>query len=174
VTTELIGETLAGKNDPAGALEWHRKTLALREEVFAADPAFADANRHIAISHQQIGDVLLARGDFAEAEEHYREAQTRLESLAGKDAANLEMSRALAGCYARFGKLHAALAAKTKSQQVENWRQARLWFERSLEIWKSKMPGSLLSPVDARDKQQTMNELAACEAALARLEANGR
>lgn len=174
VTTELIGETLAGKHNLAGALEWHRKTLALREGVFTADPAFADANRHIAISHQQIGDVLLARGNFAEAEEHYREAQTRLESLAGKDAANLEMSRALAGCYARFGKLHAALAAKMNVRQAEYWRQARSWFERSLEVRQSKMPGSLLSPVDTQDKQRIMNELAACDAALAKLEANGR
>jgi serine/threonine protein kinase/tetratricopeptide (TPR) repeat protein len=169
VTTELIGETLAKKGDTAGALEWHRKTLALREAVFAADPAFTDANRYIAISHTQIGDALLARNDSAAATEHFRKAQKLLESLSASDQANLDVSRALAGCYSRFGKLHAMTAAKMKARQAEHWQEARSWFQRSLTIWNSKMPGSALSPVDAQEKQQTMDELAKCDAALSKL-----
>ncbi len=172
ITTELIGETLAKQGDTAGALEWHRKTLALREAVLAADPAFTDANRYIAISHTQIGDALLARNDFTAAAEHYGKAQTRLETLSTSDSANLDVSRALAGCYSRLGRLNAAMAVKMKSQQAEHWQQAQSWFQQSLDIWNSKMSGGALSPVDAQEMQQTANQLAQCDAALARLTGN--
>jgi tetratricopeptide (TPR) repeat protein len=169
ITTELIGEVLAKQNDTAGALEWHRKTLTLREAVSAADPAFTDANRYIAITHTQLGDALLARNDFAAATEHFDKAQKLLEPLSISDPANLDVSRALAGCYSRFGKLQATMASKMKVQQIEHWQQARSWYQRSLDVWNSKMPGSALSPVDAQERQQATDELAKCDAALSKL-----
>ena len=75
-----------------------------REALAARDPANTEWQRDLSVSHNKIGDVLVAQGDRAGALAAYRKSLHIREALAARDPANTEWQRDVAvSCW----KLHA-------------------------------------------------------------------
>jgi len=71
-----------------------------------------------------------------------------------------------------LGKGYAALASddKTSAQnRLADWREARSWFQKSQEIYKTFLDAGKLTGEDAARLDVVIEEIARCDAAIARL-----
>ena len=64
--------------------------LAIREALAARDPANTGWQRDLSVSHERIGDVLVAQGDGPGALAAYRRGSPSREALAARDPANAQ------------------------------------------------------------------------------------
>jgi tetratricopeptide (TPR) repeat protein len=75
------------------ALTYHRRGLAVRESLLAADPASAKARRAVGISHEYLGYSLSAQQNYLAAAEEHRKALAQFEPLAKADRNNADLQR---------------------------------------------------------------------------------
>ncbi len=73
----------------------YRAGLAISENLARHDPANLDWQRDLSVSHERIGNVLVAQGERAAALEAYRAGLAIRENLARRDPANLDWQRDL-------------------------------------------------------------------------------
>jgi tetratricopeptide (TPR) repeat protein len=114
----------AGRREEA--LATYRKALAIRERFIALDPTNAKWRFQLSISHQRIGNILLAMsGQREQALEVFRTALAISEKLAADDPGNTQVRQDLAVSYNKVGDMLAgaglreqALAAYRKSLAV--------------------------------------------------------
>jgi tetratricopeptide (TPR) repeat protein len=66
------GPNSINRGDAAAALEYHRKALAICEEIAAADPASGSARQDLAICYERMGSALLSDDPKQSAEFHGR------------------------------------------------------------------------------------------------------
>jgi tetratricopeptide (TPR) repeat protein len=164
-----VGHALLVKNEFAASLESYRKALALREAVVAADPANVSARSYVARAHSSIGDILAETGDSAGAVESYRKALSIREAMAAGDPGSVDLRIVLADSYADLALLHSRLAKgeRTPAQnRPEQLREARSWFQRSLDIFNELQSKGKLTGDDARKPENLSRELAKIEEAL--------
>ena len=67
-----------------------RATLAIRERLAAADPANAEGQRNLSISHFKLGYLAVAASDNQTADQHYRTSLAITERLAAADPGNAQ------------------------------------------------------------------------------------
>ena len=72
------------------------------------DPANTQWQRDLSVSHDRIGDVLVAQGDGPEALAAYRKGLDIREALAARDPANTEWQTDVAVSCAKLGALEAS------------------------------------------------------------------
>ena len=72
----------------SAALASYRASLTIRERLAKADAGNAERQRNLSVSHNKIGDVVLAQGDLASALKSYRASQTIMERLTLADPGN--------------------------------------------------------------------------------------
>jgi hypothetical protein len=70
----------------------------------------------------------------------------------------------LGGCFI----MQARRAGASHDGQMENWREARNAYQRSLDIWSELCAARTLSRVDANRLNEVAQEIARCNAALAK------
>ena len=85
------------------ALAAYRRSLAIREKLAAADPGNTEWQRDLSVSHNKIGDVLLAAGRREEALAAYRRSLAIRETLAAADPGNTEWQRDLSVSHDKIG-----------------------------------------------------------------------
>jgi hypothetical protein len=64
-TAGFAGDVLSAQGDLAGALQAYRKSLAVAQELVAADPTYTRWQRQLSAGQLGVGDVLRAQGDLA-------------------------------------------------------------------------------------------------------------
>jgi tetratricopeptide (TPR) repeat protein len=168
-TYASVGHAQLVNNDFAGSLESYRKALGLREAVVAADPANVSARSYVARAYSSIGGVMEESGDSAEAIENYRKALSIREAMAAGDPGSIDLRIVLADSYADLALLHSKLAndPKTSAQnRTERLREARSWFQRSLDIFNDLQSKGKLTGGDAKKPENLTRELAKVEEAL--------
>jgi tetratricopeptide (TPR) repeat protein len=84
-------ERQLGHNDRA--LAYHRRGLAVREGLLAADPASTRARRAVGISHEYLGYTLSAQQNHTAAADEHRKALAQFEPLAQADRNNADLRR---------------------------------------------------------------------------------
>lgn len=97
--------SIAHLGDLAGAMQSHRKAVALREALVAADPGNLDYRRDLMDSYWFIATLLGAQGDLPQELEILRRQLPERERLAAADPANFVDGYNLAGTHAYIGKL---------------------------------------------------------------------
>ncbi len=108
--------------DAAGALESHRKSLAIREALQKADPSNADERRNLATSLERVGTMISWQtGNVNESLDYYRRAKEIRESIAsGSNAA--EDRREMAKIYEVIGD--AQKKNRDAAGALESYRRA--------------------------------------------------
>jgi serine/threonine protein kinase/tetratricopeptide (TPR) repeat protein len=95
----------ASFGDTAGAIEGHRKSLAILEPLLAANPDNPMAQRDLADGTLQLAKLLAQTEDQAEALAHARRAGSLYEPLVSASARNLDLRLALANSYDVIGTI---------------------------------------------------------------------
>jgi tetratricopeptide (TPR) repeat protein len=80
--------------------------MAIRERLAKSDPNNAGWQRDLTVSHNEIGDVLVAQGDLPGALESYRASMEIAQRLAKSDPNNAVWQRDLAVSNERLGEIH--------------------------------------------------------------------
>ena len=90
------------------------------QRLAGADPGNAGWQRDLSVSHNKIGDVLVAQGNLAQALESYRASLAIAERLAGADPGNAGWQRDLSVSHERIGDVLAAQG--NLPQALESYR----------------------------------------------------
>lgn len=138
-----------------------------------ADPDDANARRGLSISHNNLGDVLLAMGPMTEALASYRQGLNTARALARNDPDNVDLRRDLAVSYWKLSDVHLALGsdrAARRSDRLRHLREARSWFEHALGAFEELRKADLLSTADADVPTRLLRGMEECEAAIVQLE----
>ena len=89
-TRFFIGDLYKALGQLNDALQAYREARASVDRRLTKDAQDADAQRDLSVSHERIGDVLLAQGDGPAALAAYRAGLAIAETLAPRDPANTE------------------------------------------------------------------------------------
>ena len=173
VAYEKIADILVKTGDSSRGLEYSRKSLAIFEALSAADPNNVNASRSLSISYENLGDMFLRTGDAAGALDSYQKSLAIRERLSTGDASSVQLRRDLGRAYSKLGGAFAALAstaATPVSEQIERWRQAQSWYQKSLIRWLDLRSRGLLSGDDLQQPDKVSHDLEKSKAALTRLQ----
>ncbi|MGA8153945.1 MAG: serine/threonine-protein kinase [Terriglobales bacterium] len=174
---EYLGESyidlqpaLEKHGDLDEALETSRKGLQIFTELAAADPANWLARANIGASELSIGELLMLKGEILQAMPHTRRAIAIFE--AEKHESPTEMvSRAEA--YSILARSYSSLAdyAASPGRKVEHLLEARSWYQKSLHAWQLVPSHGSPDAFENDEAKRTSENLAKCDAALAKLNA---
>src|SRR5207244_515189 len=119
---------------------------------------------HLGLTYRNIGEALARTGDLKGTIESYRLALPVFETLIGRSPANAKTQTDLALTYYDLGiaQLKLAQAAFASSDSVEDWRQARSWYQKSLDVWQDLRSHGTLGSVDASKPDELVKEIARC------------
>ncbi len=98
-----LGDVARLTEDLANTMTAYRAALRLAEALAGRDPANTVWQRDLSVSHERIGNVLVAQGDGAGALKAYRASLAIREALAGRDPANTEWQRDLSVSHNKIG-----------------------------------------------------------------------
>ncbi|HEX8183225.1 MAG TPA: protein kinase [Blastocatellia bacterium] len=169
-----LGSILARSGDFQAALENHRKATTILETLNAADSTNLLHSAELSLSYNFLSLMLAKTGSGARALETSQKAREIVENLSTANPENAELRAVLAFTYSNLGSIHATLAANKKESrtaQAASWREAREWFERSLEIYTDLKNRGAWTSATFGSPEQAAAEIAKCDAALAKLNA---
>ncbi len=95
----------ANLGDTEGALKSYKKSLELREKLFAADPNNQDLQHELANSLQGVGDMLYTVGTLKEGLSYYEKTLAIRAKLNAGEPNNLKYREGLAETYTRLGDI---------------------------------------------------------------------
>jgi non-specific serine/threonine protein kinase/serine/threonine-protein kinase len=167
------GYYTAKKGQQTQALLYYRMALAGYLKLSKADVHDVLAARYVGKCYVGIGRALASTGKPAQGIDTDRKAIAIFESLTKADSADnffkpedLGYARsALAYAYERS----AMSSGLSISAKLADWRQARYWYQQSLNIWTPLKEKSVLGRFDAAEPDIVARNIARCDASLARL-----
>jgi non-specific serine/threonine protein kinase/serine/threonine-protein kinase len=164
---ERLGETLARMGQPRRALSYQRKALLMREELEAADAPNVSKRWDVIESSAKTARLLAAVGDDEAALEACRSTERLAEAT--NDFPHDVFYRAYrAAAYADLGGAYASLAgrARARSDRASGlWREARSWYQKSLDIYRD-LEGHGQSPKRyAREVDEVIRGIKRCDTA---------
>jgi tetratricopeptide (TPR) repeat protein len=164
-----LGDCLSRSGDFRGSLEAYRRALAIREEVAAADPKNVFARSSVASAQRKIGWILEKSGDVGGALESQGKALAIERELASLDPSNSRPLLEVAATLGTMGELHANAAGAphlTSAKRREHWTEARVLYQKSLDVLLELRRQGKLGADDAAETDRVAKEIARCDAAL--------
>ncbi len=155
--------------DIVGAVESYRKSLQIFEAMAVSDPANTENHADLVRGYERLGEILGKTGNTAGSIEHYRRAVMFYERYLAANPTNMMIRRNLATAYSKLGKVHAMLASDTKTTfngRTNHWREARVWYQRSLDMWLDIRSRGKLMQKDASKPEEVGREIYNCDAAI--------
>jgi len=174
---EYLGESytdlqpvLEKHGDLDEALESSRKGLQIFTELVAADPANWLARTNVGAAEAAIGEVLVSKGEIYQAMPHSRRA---IEVFEADEHKTVTETESLAAAYSTLASAYSSLGNRDASSEkkLEHLREARSWYQKSLRTWQQH-PNHASDDPFGRDEGEVTQELAKCDAALAKLNAD--
>jgi non-specific serine/threonine protein kinase/serine/threonine-protein kinase len=159
---------------PKEALETFRKSKAVVEKIIPPDKSNMFGRAELAYALKEIGVLLAQQGDQAGALENCSRARELTEELADANPTNAELKAFRASSYTYQGQAYAALASsKTLSadKQLALLGEARTWLQKGFEIYDELRKAGIWTPAQHGSAADAAQELAKCEAAIAKLQA---
>jgi eukaryotic-like serine/threonine-protein kinase len=164
-----LGATLIYANDAAGAFQHMQKALSLFQELASREPGSIQAKRDLSLCYINTADMHLENHDRTAALENYYQGLASLQSLAEADLANAVLQYRLANLYLRMGGVHISQASDPKTpaeQQIQQWREARSAYEKSLAVWQGMAQRGQLKESQQQKIKEASTAIAKCDAAL--------
>jgi hypothetical protein len=138
----------------------------------AADPQNEDFRQAVAMVQAFVCEMMIKTGSAAEAIKLLNQSHGALEkSFAASPTDEIAHFR-MANVEAALGQGHLALASDERTPEqsrLAQWREARLWFQKSQEIYQIFLDAGKLTGDDATKLDVVNEEIAKCDAAIARL-----
>ena len=147
-TYVIAGDVFRRTQDYDRSLHNYRVALKILSQIHLRNPENVDAGLELAGGYNQLGRLLVLRGDLDGATEAFREGLAISEPQTMAQNPNEESLYSAAGSYAGLAKAEANRITPRQTLQIRitHLNQARLWDEHSLQLWsKVKEPG-FLSP----------------------------
>ena len=168
-----IGDLAAQRGETSKGLENYAEGLAILEKM-AADTKLQKFQSEVPIAHARIGLLLVRMGRTDQAAQEYRRALDIAEPIAAHQPNVLDAQYAAAEIYADLGKLSQRLASdtrRTRQQQLQDWQDAKAWYQRSLDAWQGIHNPVSMTPTGftCNNPRMVTSAVAQCDAALARL-----
>ncbi len=167
-----IGNVLVKNQTLAEAGTNYLKVIGIAEALAAADPGNGQTRSDLAEGYIEMARIKMHLALDDEALELQLKAQKLLESVTAETPTNVDFGSALASLYADLGEVHAHRAATVPPparQASEQWRQARTWYQKSLEIWLDLQRRGALPGTNASKPVTITRQLEKCDIALSRV-----
>jgi len=155
--------------DVVEALKHYRQSLEIFEQMAASDPTNIENYLDLARGYRRLGETLEKVNDNLEAIASYRRSAMFNEKFLAANPTNALVRPALATDYFKLGKQYAMLASDTKtprSKRMDHWREARSWYQRSLDTLLELRASGALAAAYAVKPDEAAREIARCDAAL--------
>jgi non-specific serine/threonine protein kinase/serine/threonine-protein kinase len=160
-----LGEMLEKRRDRLPeARKSYEKAVTITEALSNADPSNAGARGDLSEDIMKLSDASLKLGDRDGALNGYRRALAIREELVKANPDSAEERTQLARIYESLGAYSLSLA--TAGNQKDDWREARRWYQLSLETFQGLQQGNKLSADYATKPRQIDQRIRTCDAAL--------
>ena len=170
-----VARVSATLGDTETGLDSSRKALSVFTEMLSADPQNEEFRQIVAAVQTFVCQMMIKTGNSAEAIKLLNQSLVTLEkSFAASPTDELAHFR-IANVQAGLGQGYAALASEGKTsaqKRLADWREARSWFQKSLEIYGVFRDAGKLTGEEAARLDVVAQEIAMCDAAIARLTGN--
>ena len=165
IVSAKLGDTKTG-------LDSSRKALSIFTEMLSADPQNEEFRQAVAMVQIFVSEMMIKNGEAAEAIELLSQSLLTLEkSFAASPTDEIAHFR-IGSVQAGLGQGYAALASESKTsaqRRLVHWREARSWFQKSQEIYGVFRDAGKLTGEDAARLDTVIEEIAKCDATIARL-----
>ena len=170
----VTGESLARSGDVDAALRQYRIALSIYEQLTKDDPSNVDSRLGLAAAYDKVGLGLVARKNSAAAADAFRRALDLSQTIA--IGPNAQLLYVIADSYTGLGdsmSLRASDRAQPIRMQIEGWRSARSFYEKSLDTWSKVREPGIESPdgFDCVPPQIVNRSLERCRQSLKQLTA---
>ena len=164
-----LGVSLEENKEMPEAMEIHKKVLAIQQTLAGEEPTNALYRGNYAIALTKVSEMSLKFGSKAEALEGFQKASAIREELVAANPEYAVGRGQLAYIYKGLGDYFASPAEKT-AKRAEDWQQAKIWYQKSLDIWTDLQQKKPLSVDDAKEPVELKQKIQKCETALAKLQ----
>lgn len=162
-----LGEMLENSHNLQGALVNYRKALTIKEAMSIADPSNADARGDVSEDQMKVSDVSLKLGERAGVLDGYLKALAIRQELVAATPGDAEGRTQLARIYESLGAYF--VSADATEKRIADWRDARRWYQQSLDTFQELQQQNKLSSDYAKKPSKIKKAIETCDAALARL-----
>ncbi len=172
---EYLGEAvsrLAGfrkdQGDAAAALGTYRRAHEIFQQLVAADPKNSLARANVGFAAIGIANSLVMSGQPDSAMPTLEAAIANFQGMS-PETGNRYVRTGLASSYSGLGNAYSAWAAEqnlSAGERRKRWREARSWYEKSLEVWNEKVKRAELESDEREELQIATANIARCNAAL--------
>jgi len=167
-----VARVSATLGDTETGLDSSRKALSIFTEMLSADPQNEEFRQAVAMVQTFVSEMMIKNGEAAEAIELLSQSLLTLEkSFAASPTDEIAHFR-IGSVQAGLGQGYAALASESKTsaqRRLVHWREARSWFQKSQEIYGVFRDAGKLTGEDAARLDTVIEEIAKCDATIARL-----
>jgi serine/threonine protein kinase/tetratricopeptide (TPR) repeat protein len=170
-----IGYYLVEKGLPGQALPHFQIAFAGYRKLAAADAHNVLAMRYLGMCYGGIARALAAEDKPTEGLESARNSLQIVQSLAAADHADTYYkSTGVPVASATLAEIYSRLAERpgaSEASQLENWHQARSWYQKSLDEWLLLKKRAPLAKPDSTEPEKVAAQIVKCDEALAKLSA---
>ena len=144
-----------------------REAIRIFSATLARNPDYSQGQGNLGIAHTTYAEIFLARGDANGALENYRKALAILE----REPVRSAQTKALAEIYAGLGNADLLKASQIKrdARQAELFKEARDWYQKSLDIWHGLDQQGRVTDEDKTNLSEITRKIEQCKAALTKL-----
>jgi eukaryotic-like serine/threonine-protein kinase len=155
----------------AEALASYRRALEIRQALSAADPKDERVRHAVATTYARIGWILSDSGDIRASMDNFRAALAIREARVAANPGNAADKSDLADLLSTIGdswvKWASAKSTPT-AKQVEHWREARSWYQRSLDLLAEVVQDKGQQAVSGSLIAEVKDNISKCDEALKR------
>jgi tetratricopeptide (TPR) repeat protein len=167
------GYYLEEKSLPEQALPHLQAALVGYRNLTLADAQDVLAMRYLGKCYMSVGRALAAEGKASQGILSAGEAVRILEALVAADRADTAFKPSdLAYARSALGEAYSRLAqqsGRSKTAKIASWREARSWYQKSLDTWLRLKEKAPLAQFDAAQPDYISGEISRCNAALSKL-----
>jgi tetratricopeptide (TPR) repeat protein len=161
----VSGEVLARSGNTDAALQQYQAALSIFEQLTKDDPSNVDSRLALAAAYDKVGEGLLAKKNSAAATDAFRKALELSQTVAL--SLNAQLLYVIADSYTGLGDsmmLKALDRTLPIEAQINGWKAAQSFYEKSMETWSKVREPGLESPdgFDSVPSTDVMRRLERC------------
>ena len=132
---QSIARTYARRNEFDKAFSHFQKSLAVKDELIAADPENADARRIKFVTRIFFGDAQLLQDDSVKAANTYRTAFEEYKKSVPEDDSYLSYAEGFMN-FKLGNSLQRQAGKQTEKNAAQSWNAAAEHYSKALDFWK--------------------------------------